>query len=98
MKAGKAEIDSSKLFYGPDSLDKLCASKDIDAIHIATPPYFHPQHFAKAAASGKHIYLEKPVAVDVPGARSVIATGERVGKKASVAVGFQLRHGCPNKQ
>ena len=98
LKAGKAEIDSSKLFYGPDSLDKLCASKDIDAIHIATPPYFHPQHFAKAAASGKHIYLEKPVAVDVPGARSVIATGERVGKKASVAVGFQLRHATPYVQ
>ena len=98
LKAGKAEIDSSKLFYGPDSLDKLCASKDIDAIHIATPPYFHPEHFAKAAASGKHIYLEKPVALDVPGARKVIAIGEKVGKKASVAVGFQLRHATPYVQ
>jgi len=98
LKAGKAEIDSSKLFYGPDSLDKLCASKDIDAIHIATPPYFHPEHFAKAAASGKHIYLEKPVAIDVPGARKVIAIGEKVGKKASVAVGFQLRHATPYVQ
>ena len=98
LKAGKAEIDSSKLFYGPDSLDKLCASKDIDAIHIATPPYFHPEHFAKAAVSGKHIYLEKPVAIDVPGARKVIAIGEKVGKKASVAVGFQLRHATPYVQ
>ena len=97
-QAGKAEISSSKLIYGPDSLDKLCADKDIDAIHIATPPYFHPAHFAKAAASGKHIYLEKPVAVDVPGARSVIATGEKVGSKASVAVGFQLRHATPYVQ
>lgn len=98
VKSGKAEIDSSKLFFGPDSLDKLCASRDIDAIHIATPPYFHPEHFAKAAASGKHIYLEKPVAVDVPGARSVIATGQKVGSKASVAVGFQLRHATPYVQ
>ena len=98
LKAGKAEIDASKLFFGPDSLDKLCASKDIDAIHIATPPYFHPEHFAKAAASGKHIYLEKPVAIDVPGARRVIATGEKVGTKASVAVGFQLRHATPYVQ
>ena len=98
LKAGKAEIDSSKLFYGTDSLDKLCESKDIDAIHIATPPYFHPEHFAKAAASGKHIYLEKPVAVDVPGARSVIATGQKAGAKASVAVGFQLRHATPYVQ
>jgi len=98
LKAGKPEIESSKLFYGPDSLDKLCASKDIDAIHIATPPYFHPEHFAKAAASGKHIYLEKPVAIDVPGVRSVIATGQKVGTKASVAVGFQLRHATPYVQ
>jgi predicted dehydrogenase len=98
LKAGRAEIDPSKLFYGPDALDKLCASKDIDAIHIATPPYFHPEHFAKAAASGKHIYLEKPVAIDVPGARSVIATGQKVGSKASVAVGFQLRHATPYVQ
>lgn len=98
LKAGKAEIDPSKLFYGPDALDKLCASGDIDAIHIATPPYFHPEHFARAAASGKHIYLEKPIAIDVPGARSVIATGQKVGAKASVAVGFQLRHATPYVQ
>jgi len=97
-KAGKAPIDASKIFSGPDALDKLCACKDIDAIHIATPPYFHPEHFAKAAASGKHIYLEKPVAVDLPGARRVIATGQHVGTKASVAVGFQLRHATPYVQ
>jgi len=59
---------------------------------------FPSEHFAKAAASGKHIYLEKPVAIDVPGARRVIATGEKVGTKASVAVGFQLRHATPYVQ
>ena len=95
QKFGKAPIDSSQLFYGPDSLEKLCASKDIDIIHIATPPYFHPEHFAKAAASGKHIYCEKPVAVDVPGAKRVIEAGQKVGSKASVAIGFQLRHATP---
>jgi predicted dehydrogenase len=95
QKFGKAPIDSSQLFYGPDSLEKLCASKDIDIIHIATPPYFHPEHFAKAAASGKHIYCEKPVAVDVPGVKRVIEAGRLVGSKASVAIGFQLRHATP---
>lgn len=97
-KFGKAPIDSSQLFYGPHSLEKLCASKDIDIIHIATPPYFHPEHFAKAAASGKHIYCEKPVAVDVPGAKRVIEAGAKVGSKASVAIGFQLRHATPYVQ
>jgi predicted dehydrogenase len=98
LKANKAPIDAARLYSGPDSLARLCEAKDIDAIHIATPPYFHPAHFAQAAASGKHIYLEKPVAIDVPGARSVIATGEKVGAKASVAVGFQLRHATPYVQ
>jgi len=97
-KSGKAPIDSSQLFYGPDSLARLCASKEIDIIHIATPPYFHPQHFAQAAASGKHIYCEKPVAIDVPGVKSVIDTGRLVGSKASVAIGFQLRHATPYVQ
>ena len=94
-KNGKAPIDASRVYSGPDAIDRICADKEIDAIHIATPPYFHPEHFAKAAASGKHIYLEKPVSVDVPGARSVIETGRRIGAKASVAVGFQLRHATP---
>ncbi|MGO9242791.1 MAG: Gfo/Idh/MocA family protein [Bryobacteraceae bacterium] len=98
QKAGKAPIDSSQLFYGPNSLEKLCASKDIDIIHIATPPYFHPAHFAQAAASGKHIYCEKPVAIDVPGVKRVIETGRLVGSKASVAIGFQLRHATPYVQ
>ncbi len=98
QKAGKAPIDSAKLFFGPNSLEKLCASKDIDIIHIATPPYFHPDHFAQAASSGKHIYCEKPVAVDVPGVKRVVETGRLVGSKASVAIGFQLRHATPYVQ
>lgn len=95
-KAGKPAIESKKLLYGPDAIDKLCAEKDVDLIHIATPPYFHPAHFATAVASGKHIYSEKPVAVDVPGAKRFMAAGKRT--KASVAVGFQLRHATPYVQ
>ncbi|PYU08029.1 MAG: hypothetical protein DMG34_02670 [Acidobacteria bacterium] len=43
----------------------MAASKEIDAIVIATPPYYHPDHLTAVVASGKHVYLEKPVAVDV---------------------------------
>lgn len=95
-KAGKPAIESKKLLYGPDAIDKICAEKDVDLIHIATPPYFHPAHFAAAVASGKHIYSEKPVAVDVPGVKRFMAAGKRT--KASVAVGFQLRHATPYVQ
>src|SRR5258708_26355997 len=61
---------------------------------IATPPYFHPQHLEAAVAAGKHVYLEKPVAVDVPGALKVIEIGKRAAGKLSLDVGFQIRD-CP---
>jgi len=61
---------------------------------IATPPYFHPQHLEAVVAAGKHVYLEKPVAVDVPGALKVIDIGKRADGKLSLDVGFQIRD-CP---
>jgi predicted dehydrogenase len=66
----------------------------VDAIVIATPPYFHPQHLETVVAGGKHVYLEKPVAVDVPGAKRVIEIGKRAQGKLSLDVGFQIRD-CP---
>ncbi|MFN0168644.1 MAG: Gfo/Idh/MocA family protein [Bryobacteraceae bacterium] len=98
-KKSKAAISPSMLFHGPRSLERLAESKDVDVIHIATPPYFHPEHFERAAAGKKHIYLEKPVAVDVPGAKRVMRAGEKaIANKLSVAVGFQLRHATPYVQ
>jgi predicted dehydrogenase len=97
-KKGKTPIASGMLFHGPDSLAKLAASNDVDLIHIATPPYFHPAHFEVAVASGKHVYLEKPVSVDVPGAKRIIRAGERAKSTQSIAVGFQLRHATPYVQ
>ena len=64
-------------------------------VYIATPPYFHPLHLEAALAAGKHVYLEKPVAVDVPGAHKVVALGEKAKGRLSVAVGFQIRHASP---
>jgi myo-inositol 2-dehydrogenase / D-chiro-inositol 1-dehydrogenase len=94
-KLGKPAIDASRMFKGPKAYEQLFASKDVDALYIATPPYFHPSHLEAAVASGKHIYLEKPVAVDVPGAKKVMALGEKVKGKVSLAVGFQIRHATP---
>ena len=94
-KVGKPAIDPSRMFRGPKAYEQLFASKDVDAVYIATPPYFHPAHLEAAIASGKHVYLEKPVAVDVPGAKKVMALGERAKGKVSLAVGFQIRHASP---
>src|SRR5438309_6880271 len=91
---GYAAIDASQLFLGPHAYEQIADSKEVDAIVIATPPYYHPQHLEAVVAAGKHVYLEKPVAVDVPGALRVIAIGQRAQGKLSLDVGFQIRD-CP---
>jgi myo-inositol 2-dehydrogenase/D-chiro-inositol 1-dehydrogenase len=91
---GYATLDASQLFLGPKAYQQISASKDVDAIVIATPPYFHPQHLEAVVAGGKHVYLEKPVAVDVRGALKVIDIGKRAQGKLSLDVGFQIRD-CP---
>jgi myo-inositol 2-dehydrogenase / D-chiro-inositol 1-dehydrogenase len=91
---GFSAIDASQLFVGPNAFHQIAASKEVDAIVVATPPYFHPQHLEAVVAAGKHVYLEKPVAVDVPGAKKVIDIGKRAEGKLSLDVGFQIRD-CP---
>src|SRR5438128_3127758 len=91
---GYAALDARQLFVGPRAYEQIAASKEVDAIVIATPPYYHPQHLEAAVAAGKHVYVEKPVAVDVHGALKVIEIGKRAQGKLSLDVGFQIRD-CP---
>jgi predicted dehydrogenase len=94
QEKGYPALDGAQLFLGPDAFHQITASKELDAIVIATPPYYHPRHLEAAVAAGKHVYLEKPVAVDVPGAKKVIEIGKRAEGKLSLDVGFQIRD-CP---
>ncbi|HXH49215.1 MAG TPA: Gfo/Idh/MocA family oxidoreductase, partial [Terriglobia bacterium] len=71
QEKGYAPIDSSLMFRGPNAFKEIANSKDVDVIVITTPPYFHPEHLAEAVTAGKHIYCEKPVAVDPAGCVSV---------------------------
>jgi predicted dehydrogenase len=66
---------------------------EIDAVYIATPPYLHPEHFEMAVASGKHILMEKPVAVDAAGVRRVLAAARNLKPGQTVVVDFQQRYG-----
>jgi len=68
-----------------DSVDRLLADKDIDAIYIASPPRYHLEHALSAIAAGKHIYLEKPMAMSVDECRQIIAAEQRSGVKAVIA-------------
>jgi myo-inositol 2-dehydrogenase/D-chiro-inositol 1-dehydrogenase len=94
QEKGYAALDASQLFAGPNAYQQIVASKELDAVVIATPPYYHPRHLEAAVAAGKHVYLEKPVAVDVPGALKVVEIGQRAEGKLSLDVGFQIRD-CP---
>jgi myo-inositol 2-dehydrogenase / D-chiro-inositol 1-dehydrogenase len=91
---GYSALDASQLFVGPKAYEQMASSKEVDAIVIATPPYYHPQHLEAVVSAGKHVYLEKPVAVDVPGTLRVVELGKRAEGKLSLDVGFQIRD-CP---
>ncbi|MCW5963824.1 MAG: Gfo/Idh/MocA family oxidoreductase [Bryobacterales bacterium] len=93
--AGHGRIAASQMFSGPSAVERIAASREVDAIVIATPPYFHPEHLEVVVNAGKHAYCEKPVAVDVAGAMRVKAIGERVAGKLSLEVGFQIRSAPP---
>jgi myo-inositol 2-dehydrogenase / D-chiro-inositol 1-dehydrogenase len=92
---GYAPIDASQLFKGPNAYRDIIGSKEVDFILITTPPYFHPHHLETVVDAGKHVYCEKPVAIDVPGAHHVIHIGEKAQGKLSLAVGFQIRMAPP---
>ena len=88
----KLKVPSAKGYWGFDASQKLLAS-DIDLVILATPPGFRPAHFEAAVAAGKHVFMEKPVAVDPVGVRSVIATAQQAKqKRLAVVAGTQRRH------
>ncbi len=88
----KHGLAPEKCFGGYDNYQKVIAT-DCDYVLMATPPAFRPIHFAAAVEAGKHCFIEKPVAVDPVGARSVIATGEKAKAKGlAVVAGTQRRH------
>jgi myo-inositol 2-dehydrogenase/D-chiro-inositol 1-dehydrogenase len=88
----KYQLDASKCFAGAEAYKKLLDT-DVQVVLIATPPNFRPVHFDAAIKAGKNVFMEKPVAVDPPGARSIIATGELAKQKGlAVVAGTQRRH------
>ncbi|HPS55975.1 MAG TPA: Gfo/Idh/MocA family oxidoreductase, partial [Sedimentisphaerales bacterium] len=89
----KINITEERCFSGFDAFQKLLAIDEIDIVILATPPGFRPQHFEAAINAGKHVFMEKPVAVDPFGVRSIIKTAELADqKKLCVVAGTQRRH------
>ncbi len=81
------EIADEKCFVGFDSYQKVIDS-GVDVVILTTPPHFRPEHVEAAVNARKHIFMEKPVAVDPVGVRSVLASA----KKAE-AIGLSMVSG-----
>ncbi len=79
-KERNVEVPDDKCFVGFDSYQKVIDS-GVDLVLLCTPPHFRPAHIEAAVDAGKHIFLEKPCAVDPVGARSVLVSVEKAKQK-----------------
>ncbi|WP_075088883.1 Gfo/Idh/MocA family protein [Verrucomicrobium spinosum] len=93
QKLGSAyQLGADRAFSGLECAEKMIAKGGLDAIAIISPPYFHPAQAKAAVDAGLHVYLAKPVAVDVPGIQSVRTSGEQArAKKRVFLIDFQSR-------
>lgn len=86
----KIEVTPEQCFVGFDAYEKVINS--VDVVLLTTPPHFRPMHIKAAIDAGKHVFAEKPCAVDPTGVRSVLASCEEAKrKKMAVLSGLCLR-------
>jgi predicted dehydrogenase len=89
--APKIDVAEARRFVGFDAYQSVIAASDV--VLLATPPHFRPIHLQAAIDAGKHVFAEKPVAVDAPGVRAVLAACEEARKKKlAVVSGLALRY------
>ena len=87
----QVDVTPERCFGGFDAYEKVIGS-GVDVVILATPPHFRPQHLKACIDADKHVFVEKPVAVDAPGVRSILATCEEARKKdISVVSGLCFR-------
>jgi predicted dehydrogenase len=90
--AAKFKVTDERCFTGFDAYQKVIGS-GVDLVILATPPGFRPGHLQAAVAAGKHVFTEKPVAIDAAGIRSVLATAEEAKRRnLGIVAGTQRRH------
>ncbi len=90
--SGKIQVDASRRYSGFDAFQRVIDS-GVDVVILTTPPAFRPEHLAACVKAGKHVFCEKPVAVDAPGVRSVLESARLAKqKKLSIMSGFCWRY------
>ena len=90
--AAKVAVDEDHSFVGFDAFEKVMQT-DVDVVLLCTPPHFRPAQLKAAIDAGKHVFCEKPVAVDPTGVRSVLETAKRAKEKnLSIVSGLCWRY------
>ena len=89
----KVDVSPERSFTGFDAYKKLLAT-DVDLVILATPPGFRSTHIAATIDAGRHLFTEKPVAVDGPGIRQVLAAAEQAKEKKKLR---RRRHGTQQR-
>jgi predicted dehydrogenase len=91
------KVDKQNKFIGFDAYSKVIAS-GVDVVVLATPPAFRPLHLTAAIDANKHVFCEKPMAVDAPGVRKVLLAANKAKEKnLSLVSGFCFRYDTPNR-
>jgi myo-inositol 2-dehydrogenase/D-chiro-inositol 1-dehydrogenase len=94
----KINVPAERQFAGLDAYQKVIDS-GVDLVILTTPPGFRPVHFKAAIDANKHVFLEKPMATDAPGLRSVMATAEEAKRKnLAVVAGFCWRYDLARRE
>lgn len=94
----RVKVDPDHCFSGFDNYMKVINS-DVDVVLFCSAPGFRPQHIEYAVQAGKHVFAEKPMAVDAPGVRSVArSVAEARKKNLAMVAGFNGRYTAPGKQ
>ena len=75
------------------TVDEMCADKSVDVVYVATPHEFHAQHARLAAASGKHLLIEKPMALSLEDSRTMIDAARAAG--VQLLVGHSHSYDAP---
>lgn len=85
-------VEDDHCFTGFDAYKQIMKT-EVDYVILTTPPVFRPQMVEAAVRAGKHIFMEKPAAVDAPGIRRIIAAGKEAEQKGlTIVAGTQRRH------
>jgi predicted dehydrogenase len=96
--AGKIDVKNDRKFVGFDAYKQVIDS-GVDVVLLTTTPHFRPIHLKYAIEKGKHVFAEKPCAVDAPGVRSVLESAEAAKKKnLSLVAGLQMRYSNPHRE